>query len=71
MPAHARGPEPVDGCHEVDARKYGGETQDEGREDGQGDVGARPKAVGGVKGPARIGEAPSGEQRDHGQKTPG
>ena len=68
---HPRRPHPVDGRDEVQAREDGGKTQDEDPEDGRRDIGRGLDAVGGVKGPARVGRPAVHEEREEDDACPG
>ena len=69
--AHPGCPHPVYGGDEVQARENRREPQDKDAQDGSRDIGRGADAVGGVKGPARVGRASfdeQGEQNDEGPR---
>ena len=54
MPGHAGRAQAVDGGDEVEPGQDGGHPEHEGREHGQGDIGAGLTAEGDIDGPARV-----------------
>ena len=61
----------MDGGDEVQPREDRGETQDEDPQDGSRDVGRGLDAVGGVKGPARVGRPALDEEGQEDDEGPG